>query len=76
MMLFLQSLEAVAGLHSRGLSHGSLAASNFFLDLHEDGGHRLLLSDFTQVSDESRPRLLCACTMLGQNGIHLRCRLT
>ena len=49
LLLFLQSLEAVAGLHTQNIAHGSVAASNFFLDLQENGRHRMLLSDFSKV---------------------------
>jgi len=71
LLLFLQSLEAVAGLHRHGLSHGSLKANNFFLDLHKDGNHRLLLSDFSKAEALTEDARKSDSWHLGRLGLRL-----
>jgi len=70
-LLFLQSLEAVAGLHSRGLAHGSVSASNFFIDLQENGRHRMLLSDFSKTGVLTEERKKADSWQLGRLGLRL-----
>lgn len=71
LLLFLQSLEAVAGLHTQNLAHGSVAASNFFLDLQENGRHRMLLSDFSKTGNLTEDRQKVDSWQLGRLGLRL-----
>jgi len=71
LLLFLQCLEAVASLHTRDLAHGSVAASNFFLDLHQDGRHRILLSDFSKIGNLTEDRKKLDSWQLGRLGLRL-----